>query len=84
MICFLEKSREEKRSRQSSSGHRVSGFECAETFPEGTGGRERGNRQLWFVKTKVFSQDRLDEGTGLEKREEALICGDHCYIIHLQ
>ena len=35
-------------------------------------GREAGNRQLWLVKTKVFSQNRLNEGTGLEKKEGAL------------
>lgn len=83
MICFLEKNREEKSNSHSWAGHRVSGFECAETFLKGTakGGEERDSSGL--QKPKCLIRTGLMRGL-VWKREEALICGDGCYIIHLQ
>lgn len=65
------------------AGHGVSGFESSEPFLEGMGGRQRKETAL-VCENKSVPADRLDEGTGLENREEALICGSHCYITHLQ
>lgn len=55
MIGFLEKKREEKTNSHSWAGHRVSGFQGAETFLEGTAkeGLERDSSGLQKPKCPV-------------------------------
>lgn len=56
MICFLEKNREEKSNSYSWAGHRVSGFECAETFLKGTAKDERRETALVCKNQNVWSE----------------------------
>lgn len=66
MIRFLEKSR-------AATLGLVTEFlaSVCRDFPGGIGGRQRGKRQLWFVKTKVSGQTGLMRGL-VWKREKKL------------
>lgn len=76
---FLRK----EQSSHSWAGHRVSGFSVQRLSWRDWWEAERKETAL-VCENKSVRSDRLDERTGLEKREEALICGNNCYIIHLQ
>lgn len=79
MIRFLEKSR-------AATLGLVTEFlaSVCRDFPGGIGWEAERKETALVCENKSVRSDRLDERTGLEKREEALICGNNCYIIHLQ